>query len=268
MALGLMKDTFLEAPELLRRQFARAYAATRAMIAATDHGPEQNFIWIMVGQGNAFDELVRHLDGTLPTSSGRIPCKAGCATCCYLRVDVSASEAVLIALYARQHRVSTNRVAMVARAVDGLEAGARWARGIACPFLAQRRCSIYPARPRACRGYISSSLPACLTAFRRRKDPNRPKVPLVAEPQQFSSMVRLGADCAFRAHGFQMAIGELAAMVEQALRPGAVERWFAGEAVFESDEAQDYCAMLDELYESAKDADDFKAEMAAVAAES
>lgn len=89
-----------------------------------------------------------------------IACTAGCAFCCYIRVVCSEREA-RAALDAAPDPRKVRRRAKAHRGRDFEP----------CPFLdlVTRLCTVYEARPHACRGYTSFDRQACETAHRRRK---------------------------------------------------------------------------------------------------
>ena len=124
------------------------------------------------------DVVVRDLarEGKRPT------CQAGCAACCRQLVPLSQSEAVYIAelvdsMPALRQRVVRGRFAAAAgrlrrsglldplrAAMDSEGPQARlhltreyFGLQIACPFLEQEACSIYPRRPLVCREYLVTS---------------------------------------------------------------------------------------------------------------
>jgi Fe-S-cluster containining protein len=124
----------------------------------------------------SFDEAVVGMAADKAESEGRkISCREGCGACCRQLVPISEAEAVYLAeLVAampaeRQTRVRERfREALAAlgeplverlrdtgqfkdlaaRRVLGEE---YFHRGVACPFLEDERCSIYPHRPMPCR---------------------------------------------------------------------------------------------------------------------
>lgn len=84
-------------------------------------------------------------------------CQKGCAHCCHIPVTLSRSEADLIsrasgrAITAPLRPVRTRELLNaedVAAATAHLQ---RWKTGIPCPFLVDSTCSVYEARPLACR---------------------------------------------------------------------------------------------------------------------
>jgi Fe-S-cluster containining protein len=86
----------------------------------------------------------------------KMACKAGCAACCHVSLDVFPSEALLIVAWARTLE-SSGRAALreaLARAkasggAAGLDAAGR--RRPPCVFLADGLCAVYAARPVICR---------------------------------------------------------------------------------------------------------------------
>lgn len=114
-------------------------------------------------------------------------CRAGCSACCHQLVMVSSLEAHAILQYLEVHpeagvglqeRLAAWSSAVAARPelavqLAGLAdaggypeeaAGGRveedyWAAQIACPFLSENRCTIYPVRPFSCREHHVVSAP-------------------------------------------------------------------------------------------------------------
>lgn len=71
-------------------------------------------------------------------------CKRGCDHCCHIAVTISAAEAMLLAeASGREMSVEPSRGSRA-------EETSRW-RGVPCPFLVDHECSVYAARPMACR---------------------------------------------------------------------------------------------------------------------
>ncbi len=141
-----------------------------------------------------------------------ISCRAGCGACCRQIVPISETEARYISETVasmppeRQARVKARfeaglriyhergiaeRIRAVSEADDPAERlriGLEYFRlGIACPFLEEESCGIYPHRPMACREYLVSS-PA-----RNCSDPSPETVQVVPLPGKPSRvMYRFG----------------------------------------------------------------------------
>jgi Fe-S-cluster containining protein len=130
----------------------------------------------------SFDEAVVGMASDKSESEGhKISCREGCGACCRQVVPISEAEAVYLAeLVAalppeRQERVrerfrealATLGESLVERLRDTSkfkelaqrrELGEEYFhRGVACPFLEEERCTIYPHRPLTCREYLVTS---------------------------------------------------------------------------------------------------------------
>jgi Fe-S-cluster containining protein len=136
-----------------------------------------------------WEESERRIEGRVAAlAEGKsVSCHAGCFACCHQLVVVSPLEAHAIAGYldehpelqeAAQHRLeeweaqvsetpALKEALEAFSAADGYlsgEAGgaleeAYWQAHLPCPFLAEGLCSIYPARPFACREHLVVSDP-------------------------------------------------------------------------------------------------------------
>lgn len=106
-----------------------------------------------------------------------IPCQSGCYYCCSLPVVVTEQEAIGIFSFVVQ--MSGERWSERLQAVKNLGERARAARtqigqaqdderrrlSIACPLLLDGRCSVYRARPLACRTYLAIDVAACRKTY-------------------------------------------------------------------------------------------------------
>ncbi|WP_213956792.1 MULTISPECIES: YkgJ family cysteine cluster protein [unclassified Variovorax] len=84
-------------------------------------------------------------------------CRKGCAHCCHIPVTITGSEAKLIARASGRGVRTPPRGVRVQDLVDAESTSAatrqlqQWPAGVACPFLSDAMCSVYAARPLACR---------------------------------------------------------------------------------------------------------------------
>lgn len=100
-----------------------------------------------------------------------LACAKGCAFCCYMRVEVVAPEAFLIADYLRK-RLRQDQISEV-RSIAAknwgrlapLSFAARQKISMPCPLLQNGCCSVYPVRPMACRTYHSTDVGKCRSDF-------------------------------------------------------------------------------------------------------
>lgn len=98
-------------------------------------------------------------------------CKAGCAFCCYYKVEARAHEILLIKEYINKN-FDTEKAAAV---LEGVAANAAIIRtltpeqhlttNLQCALLENNQCSIYPVRPFRCRNFHSTDAQACEASF-------------------------------------------------------------------------------------------------------
>jgi hypothetical protein len=163
----------------------------------------------------------------------KVACAAGCHTCCYQHLYVTTSETIWIAMSLPADR--QDRIATIAAKVEDMTHTQRYGQRIPCPLLADRMCSVYDRRPSACRTYLSLSKTACLRDWKRRGDErdHMKHVPLLSDPMMWGQCLAMAADSAFMDAGLEIERIEIARGLELALAPGAIDRWFAGEKIFE-----------------------------------
>lgn len=70
-------------------------------------------------------------------------CEKGCSKCCHYRVDITQTEAEILAEFTgRQMQIPERPSEMFEKPTP-------------CPFLVDDACSVYPARPLQCRSYFT-----------------------------------------------------------------------------------------------------------------
>jgi Putative zinc- or iron-chelating domain len=110
-------------------------------------------------------------------------CRAGCAWCCHQPVFLTTPESIAIVSHLLSswpaNRIELLRARLKEKILHRLALGGNRAvlkQGLACAFLNDdNSCAIHPARPLACRGYLSSSATACAERF---VDPNAAPPPI------------------------------------------------------------------------------------------
>jgi Fe-S-cluster containining protein len=86
----------------------------------------------------------------------KVSCKSGCSFCCYINVDITDLEAQAIVEYCSENGIDIN--------MQELEMPQ-----LKCTFLKDNKCSVYSARPMACRKYFAVSAPERCDAQRYPK---------------------------------------------------------------------------------------------------
>lgn len=98
-------------------------------------------------------------------------CKAGCAFCCYYKVEARAHEILLIKEYISKHfsaeQVIALKTALEANVaiIRNLTPEQHLTTNIKCALLDNNQCRIYPVRPFRCRNFHSTDAQACEASF-------------------------------------------------------------------------------------------------------
>jgi Fe-S-cluster containining protein len=141
---------FLSALEAVERVALKQLGANRelpfavAFIAKLQHGVDQ-VVHAAMEQGEKLD------------------CRAGCSHCCNVRVEALEPEIFRIAQELK--KLSPEKLAALVGRLQSHAAMAKgvsvWDYRIACPFLTEDLCSIYPFRPAVCRKAHSFEVRKC-----------------------------------------------------------------------------------------------------------
>lgn len=130
-------------------------------------------------------DAVRNCEGVAETFlqefQPALACREGCDYCCYPPVAATIPEVANIVAYVlsqmpqEQQLSLQERVREVHEETSGMSGQERSHTNIACPYLEEGRCSVYPVRPLACRGFNSTDREVCEAVFANPANP--PKVP-------------------------------------------------------------------------------------------
>jgi Fe-S-cluster containining protein len=102
---------------------------------------------------------------------GTLACRAGCTWCCYFSVDVRPVEVFSILDFVERTFTIEEKARVYAEvranaaALKDLGEIERMKRNVKCPFLSDGRCSIYTARPQACRNYHATDVAGCQQSY-------------------------------------------------------------------------------------------------------
>ncbi len=102
-------------------------------------------------------------------------CKMGCSYCCYLQVHLSRLELKLILDHVQSlpqmEKKRIKRVAATNRSkIEKNPELNRVELKLPCPFLKDKKCTIYDIRPLSCRGYNSVKVSDCKKGFGKKAD--------------------------------------------------------------------------------------------------
>jgi len=168
------------------------------------------------------------------STGAKIECAKGCGFCCHLRVSAMAPEVFHVANFVRkQFSGSLDEVIRQVRAADsnsrGLSGRERPLRKFPCGLLVANACSVYLARPSACRGLTSISVKTCERGYNGEEV--QVQTPAVwTEIRQAHNQAMWAA---LTASGLPADSYELNhAMLVALEAPDAERRWLDGEDVF------------------------------------
>jgi hypothetical protein len=106
-----------------------------------------------------------------------LACERGCNYCCHQRVEIRPYEAFVLADYIHSRMTIPQQADVKSRLAENLERIRplqplqHTQAGIACALLESGACSVYDARPAACRKYYSLSVDTCRAAFEHPTEP-------------------------------------------------------------------------------------------------
>lgn len=137
-------------------------------------GTDPNVLAFIAGESFGFtDSFPMPGAEALQEAGYEIACRKGCSFCCHLEVKISWAEVWATVIYLVDHRSIEDleallvRVESVAQQVKDMDATERCASKIPCSLLdtTAGECSVYDARPHACRGYNSVDASICERGF-------------------------------------------------------------------------------------------------------
>lgn len=124
-----------------------------------------------------YARLQREQLAVIESTKLTLACARGCNYCCHQRVEVRPYEAFVLADHIRarmtgeQQTEIKEKLAAIKTKIAPFTAMQHTQAGIACALLVNGVCSVYDARPAACRKYYSVSVDTCRTAFEHPEEP-------------------------------------------------------------------------------------------------
>jgi Fe-S-cluster containining protein len=163
-------------------------------------------------------------------------CRAGCGTCCHVPVGVQAHEVLLAAMHIQTHFSPEALEGVIARTAAHREAFAgrsmneRAALKRPCTLLSDGSCTIYEARPEACRSHHSHNLEGCKSNLESGVDTVDVLIPEI-RARMFAVMLAIdqaGAEAGFDGHAYDFS----SALHEALTDPMCAVRWTRREIAF------------------------------------
>ncbi len=165
-----------------------------------------------------------------------VACRAGCGTCCRVPVGVLAHEVLIAARFVQTHFSPVELEALIERAavhraaVAGRSNLERTLMKPPCVLLRDESCSIYEARPEACRSHHSNNLEACRTNLENGREDIDVYIPGV-RGRMFAVM--LAIDQAVAEAGFDGQAYDFGSALHEALTNSlCAVRWIQRQSAF------------------------------------
>jgi Fe-S-cluster containining protein len=167
-----------------------------------------------------------------------LACREGCGICCSLRVDVFAHEVFLLARHIRVYFSADEINDLLARLDAHAEQVLRMTpaehvtTNLRCPMLENGRCTVYAARPHACRRHHSQDLATCQYTYDHPADLESPAAHDRELFRTLTEAMQQNID-AYAGVGFDTTIYELGTALRDALDdPTSWDRWRNQEQAF------------------------------------
>ena len=218
-------------PAALQAVFERERADARRAVAGDADAVRAQAI-------RMYSRIEREQAAVIAVVKPLLACKLGCNYCCHQRVELRPYEAFVLAEHIRsrmtaaQQANARQRLAAIREQVASLTAQQHTQAGIPCALLEDGACSVYEARPAACRKYYSVSVDTCRNAF---EHPGEPLTgPLEEDALRLAgNAVALGYARGVEESGRDANRYELHTAVLEALdNPKAAKRYRAGKKAF------------------------------------
>ena len=167
-------------------------------------------------------------------SDHKIECGKGCSFCCHVSVTAMAPEIFLVAnqlraAYPNDFDARLTRLRVADANTRGLDSYNRALKKLPCGLLENDGCSVYSARPSACRGMTSIAMVMCQRAFNGENvQVQTPAVWTILRNAHKQAMWAALVAAGLPAESYEFH----QALVTVLDTPDAESRWLAGEDVF------------------------------------
>ena len=220
-------------PAALQATFERERADARRAVARDADAVRAQVV-------RMYTRLQHEQSAVIASAKLALACERGCNYCCHQRVEVRPYEAFVLAGHIRARMNAAQQADVVIRLgsnrarIAPLSALQHTQAGIACALLVDGACSVYEARPAACRKYYSLSVETCRDAFLHPTEPL--SGPLENDDLRLAgNAVALGYARGIEESGRDANRYELhAALLEALENPKSSKRYRAGKKAFVS----------------------------------
>ncbi|HLI10520.1 MAG TPA: YkgJ family cysteine cluster protein [Alphaproteobacteria bacterium] len=210
----------------------RAHIATREAAAAVmGDKPRPADLLALAAEAAVLAESLAPESRRLEPPQRPIACRAGCGHCCHTIVMAIPAEVLRLAAHIQRRFTPAARAALIERlrAVAAVAPPERLAARMACPMLADDRCTVYEARPLKCRGLESMDVEVCKRGARGEAV----EVPVYAAHHRLFDRVLSGLIVgAIEAGRPDERLDLVRGLLIALETPDAARRWLAGEPVF------------------------------------
>lgn len=162
-----MKDEYQEIDKLF---FDEGYRLASHILS--DGLSPSNFLSLMSSVYEITNSFLESFSGKIKSENRNIDCKKGCYWCCAQTVYANPIEQYFLTEFIRKNFSQSEQEAILQKAGEkhfkttGLNSEERLQNRHFCPLLKDGICSVYDARPTACRIYLSMDIESCLQDFK------------------------------------------------------------------------------------------------------
>ena len=174
--------------------------------------------------------------GASAMARAAVACRAGCDACCHVPVGAQAHEVLLVAEFIQTHFSPEDLEVLIARVAthrtnfSGLTMEERAALQSPCALLKEGSCSVYAARPEACRSHHSHNVNGCRSNLETAHGNVDVLIPEI-HGRMFAVM--LGIDQAVAEAGFDGRAYDFGSALHEALTDGlCAVRWMQRQSAF------------------------------------
>lgn len=179
----------------------------------------------------AVEFLHAKVDATLQViRDSRLACSKGCSHCCHAWVSVTAPEVLFVAKRIQRDSAAAERVKAAFLATKDFDFVARARHPHPCPMLETEFCSVYDARPNACRMAASVDAGACGRSLRLLSGDT---IPIPVRHLRARGVYEIAVVIALRHAGLPHHLYEFNAALTRSLEhPEAEKAWLSGDDIF------------------------------------